>query len=81
MSNEILLHLINCKGGKNEAVALYEAIEKEFPIEDPFILMHISKQIEDAIKQGEEQVKKCELSYVRLQKSLAQPAKNLVPGF
>ena len=78
---EILEGLIQCEGGKNSAVALYEVFRENIPFKDPYTLLRMSGEIDEALSKGQDEAHMCDQSFQRIVESQAQPASIVVPGF
>ncbi len=78
-----LQHLIDCKGGKNDAIALYEEIQamETDEINDPMKMLEIDGRIEQAIESGKQQAESVVYAAQRLAKAIPQPAPVIVVGF
>lgn len=75
--------LVQCAGGKNPAVALYEEIEaqeREGAL-DPMQVLALDGKIDQALEEGEKQAKAVEYATKRLVQAAARPAPMVIQGF
>lgn len=75
-------YLVECAGGKNPAIGLYEEIQaQQGRYLDVYELASLDGRIEQAIEQGQVQARQVTNAAVRLRNARAIPAKTLVAGF
>lgn len=74
--------LIDCQGGKNPAIALYEEIQDlRGQHVGPYELITLDARLADAIEEGQEQANQVAYAAKRLTAARATPASVLVVGF
>lgn len=80
-----LTHLLNCPGGKNPVIALYEEIAgadgNAVMPSDPEQILGVNSRIDEAIEAGEKQRQAVESARKRLDSARPVPAPVLVLGF
>jgi hypothetical protein len=74
-------HLRACKGGMNPALAMYQRLQAEEGELDAERLIEIRQAIEQAVKDGEEQLGMVQTAAKRLQAAQAQAAPGMMAGF
>ncbi len=79
---EPLQYLLECQGGKNPAIALYEELQGQKPGEmDPEQLLELGARLEAAIEAGREQGAQVDYALKRLAEAAPRPAPEVVQGF
>lgn len=73
--------LIDCAGGMNPAIALYQRIDALGPDADIVDLLEFEREIDQALKQGEKQRQAITDARARLGCAVAQAAPVVVVGF
>lgn len=79
-------YLVDCEGGKNPAIALFEELlaldqQKETAPQDPYALLELDARIDGAIEQGKIEAEKVEHALKRLKKSMPRPSPFVIQGF
>jgi hypothetical protein len=75
--------LIACEGGHNPAVALYEEIQVRqlSGYVGPYEMLALQEEVDQAVKEGQQQAEAIERTRARLINARSQPAPALVVGF
>ena len=75
--------LVECRGGKNPAIELYEEIEarETAGVLDPVEVLEMAERINQAIKEGEAQAQAVDYAVKRLDKAAARPSPVVLQGF